>query len=301
MLNNIFFPLSLFRSFFQRFRYFTKGLGLFIPPHFNALLVRKKHGKLQFISLKNYENRNESTLNLILAADKIRKFDNFSWKVINTDDCYQGESYLNIPMLSYSVTPFDYERGVPDFIFDHWKQTGIDSYEVIQKILFSRARLLPATNKMGWRGAETHSARRNFIDLFDQLPDFDIEMITWDRSNPNQLNANNFMSLQDQQASWRFMIDVEGRGYSARLKLLLASGRVVFIQDRVHHEFFFKDLIPWVHYVPVKSDFSDLLTHLDRLLSNPELEKKIIDAALIFAMKNLTRDAAVSRFIEVFG
>ena len=93
------------------------------------------------------------------------------------------------------------------------------------------------TNMLGWRGANTHPSRIPLVALNDKAI-FDTEFIVWDRTNPNKLQASNFLSFEEQVARWRFLIDVEGNGYSARLKLLLRCPRVVFIQDRPHKEDF---------------------------------------------------------------
>jgi hypothetical protein len=73
---------------------------------------------------------------------------------------------------------------------------------------------------------------------FDDKTDFDCELIDWDRSDPNNLKAKNFVSFHDQIARWRYLIDIEGTGYSGRFKLLLSAPRLVFLQERPHKEDF---------------------------------------------------------------
>ena len=38
-----------------------------------------------------------------------------------------------------------------------------------------------------------------------------------------------FKTLAEQVARFRYLIDIQGKGYSSRLKLLLHSGRPIFI------------------------------------------------------------------------
>ena len=76
------------------------------------------------------------------------------------------------------------------------------------------------------------------------------------------------------------VIDIEGNGYSGRLKHLLWSHRPVLLIDRPHKEYFFKYLKEWIHYVPVKRDMSDLVEKTRWVLNNYEEAKKIADIYL---------------------
>jgi hypothetical protein len=53
--------------------------------------------------------------------------------------------------------------------------------------------------------------------------------------------------MEDQVATYRYMIDVEGAGYSGRFKMLLHTKRVVLLQDRPWREWFFDDIEPFRH------------------------------------------------------
>lgn len=58
---------------------------------------------------------------------------------------------------------------------------------------------------------------------------------------------------------YSILLDIEGGGYSARLKYLLLSNKPLLIVNRPYKEFFFKNLQEYVHYIPVKRDLSDLI------------------------------------------
>ena len=57
-----------------------------------------------------------------------------------------------------------------------------------------------------------------------------------------------------------------------RLPYLLAGGSLVLKQDSEYYEHFYHLLEPWVHYVPVKSDISDLDEKLQWAMDN---DKKV--------------------------
>lgn len=47
-----------------------------------------------------------------------------------------------------------------------------------------------------------------------------------------------------------------------RLPYLLVGDSVVLKQDSIYYEHFYNELQPWKHYIPVKSNLSDLLEKL---------------------------------------
>ncbi|MEW9835756.1 glycosyl transferase family 90 [Mesorhizobium marinum] len=105
--------------------------------------------------------------------------------------------------------------------------------------------------------------------------------------------------MEEQVAQYRYMIDVEGSGYSGRLKLLLHAGRAVLVIDRPYQDFYFGDLEPFRHYVPVSRYSSNLAEQVDWLRSNPAREKEIVGEAREFARARLTRRAAVEHWARL--
>ena len=52
---------------------------------------------------------------------------------------------------------------------------------------------------------------------------------------------------------------MSGNSVYTRFPYLLSGNSVVLKQDSGYYEHFYADLQPWVHYIPVKHDLSDLL------------------------------------------
>jgi hypothetical protein len=265
----------------------------------NSLMVRKCDGKLEFIGGQNYETRNQSTAKLIATADYVHSFNDFDWVLINTDDIDSDGIGINMPVYNYCTSTDDYSRVIPDFVFDSWPQTQLDDYDIKCKQISEFGNHPSETDLLGWRGAVTNANRSKLLSFTDNKS-FDIQSVAWNRSNPDRLTSNNFVSFEDGVRKWRYLIDVEGRGWSARLKLYLFSKRVLFIQDRPFKEWFFPQLISYDHYVPVKRDLSDLEEKLDMIRSNPDLEAYIINSSYEFAKNNLTRKHAIDRMANVF-
>jgi hypothetical protein len=57
---------------------------------------------------------------------------------------------------------------------------------------------------------------------------------------------------------YKYLVAVDGVVSAWRLAKQLVSGSVVLLQASPHREFFYKLLRPWVHYVPVDGELSDL-------------------------------------------
>ena len=87
---------------------------------------------------------------------------------------------------------------------------------------------------------------------------------------------------------FKYVVDLDGDGCSGRLSKLLGSGSLVLKPWEAGVPFFQSALIPWVHYVPVKTDLSDLIERIEWLQQNDDKAKAMADAASAFALKYLT-------------
>ncbi|KAF7312543.1 SPX domain-containing protein [Mycena indigotica] len=62
-------------------------------------------------------------------------------------------------------------------------------------------------------------------------------------------------------AHYKFILDVDGNGWSSRFKRLMNSGSLIF-KASGYPEWFTDRLAPWVHFIPIQNSFSDLLDAL---------------------------------------
>ncbi|KIL62815.1 glycosyltransferase family 90 protein [Amanita muscaria Koide BX008] len=56
---------------------------------------------------------------------------------------------------------------------------------------------------------------------------------------------------------YKYVIDVDGNGWSGRFKRLMTSHALIF-KSTVYPEWYMDRVAPWLHYVPIKVDLSDL-------------------------------------------
>jgi hypothetical protein len=105
------------------------------------------------------------------------------------------------------------------------------------------------------------------------------------------------ISMTDQSKRFKYVVYMEGAcGWADRLKLLLAAGFVVFLQETPCTEFFTPLLQPMVHYVPVRNDLGDLVERIRWARENDEEAREIAENAAEFAASLLSQ-RAIDRYI----
>jgi hypothetical protein len=264
-----------------------------------SFYVSKKDGKLIFEDLGGYETRNPSTFWCIQKADE-----KFNWKDFDKILIHTHDRGTNNDDYNYSK-PIDYDRTVPDFNFHSWPQVGIDDYEQFVKEIDESGLNAYKMNKVGWIGcSDTHIIRKKLLEIGDQHKElFDIFDMNWIRENKGniRLEGTRYISTPDLVKQYSMLIDIEGGGYSGRLKHLLWSHRPLLLVDRPHKEFFFQFLKGWVHYIPVKRDLSDLVEKTKWCLENYDKALMIADNAYRFSKLYLTRDACYDKWNDIIS
>ena len=251
-----------------------------------AIHVKKENGILNFEDFGGYESRNTSVIELIKLTDEKYNLPDFKTIFISTGDKYVKKNDMKaLAFSNYNTT----QNIIPDFVFFHWNEAKIYDYEKYVIDIFNIGFEQPQTNKIGWVGCVDMSPKRKtLINLSRQYAN-KIEAISM-----NWRTLTNYTSLFDQIKKWKYLVDIEGIGYSGRLKILLFSQRCIFVVDRVWKDITFKYIKPWEHYVPVNSDLSNLIEMYDYIQKNPEIEQKIIKNASEMAKKYLTRENALA-------
>ena len=93
-----------------------------------------------------------------------------------------------------------------------------------------------------------------------------------------------------EQATYKYIVNVQNNGFADRLWRLLALKVVVLQEMHAFREFFYDMLIPWVHYVPIKTDLSDLCEKIQWLRDNDEKAREIAENAHEFVREQLSLD-----------
>jgi len=71
---------------------------------------------------------------------------------------------------------------------------------------------------------------------------------------------------------YRAIVDVDGNSWSMRFGLLLCFSSVVIKVQPQHVDYFYPELVPWVHFIPVQADLSDLIRQVEYAVSDEHQE-----------------------------
>ena len=90
--------------------------------------------------------------------------------------------------------------------------------------------------------------------------------------------------------NYKYVANTHGNGneWSNRFRSLLATGALVFKQESTLYEFWEAGLQPWVHYVPVNANMSDLPEKLRWAVENDERAQTIAQNGQSFVRDNVT-------------
>jgi len=199
------------------------------------------------------------------------------------------------------------EKAIPCFSFVHWKQGNIDDYTKVCEKISKHGKTSYKFNKVFWIGFLSHPTRKLFMQKFINHPKVQASEcnIMWGhmhKDNPihdrPEIMKTNYVSLPD-HCEYKYLLDMQGGGYSARTKFLMHSRRPIFYQSRRLHEYWYWSLQPFVHYIPVKEDFSDFEQKLEWAELHPFECEKIAENAYEFAKNNLKREDAITRMKHI--
>lgn len=262
-----------------------------------SFCISKINGKLYFKNLDGYETRNPSTFWCIQKADEIYNWNDFNEITILTEDVEHNNNDY-----TYSKQN-NYNNLIPDFNFHSWPQVGISDYEQTVEEINNAGLYNYEINKVGWIGTiKNHRIREKLLEIgINNKELFDIFNMYWIKSQNIRLDSSQYISIPELVKKYSILIDIEGNGYSGRLKYLLWSHRPLLIVDRPHKEYFFEFLKEWEHYIPVKRDLSDLIEKTKWCLDNYCVALIIAENAFQFSKNYLTRNACYKQWNNIIS
>uniref|UniRef100_A0A8C5QUJ4 Protein O-glucosyltransferase 1 n=1 Tax=Leptobrachium leishanense TaxID=445787 RepID=A0A8C5QUJ4_9ANUR len=223
--------------------------------------------------------------------------------VINVRDYPQVPRWMTpvIPVFSFSKTS-DYQ----DIMYPAWTfweggpavwpiyPTGLGRWDLMREELSRAADLWPWENKIPrgyFRGSRTSPERDPLILLSRGEPGLvDAEYTknqAW-RSEKDTLGRPpaKEVPLVD-HCKYKYLFNFRGVAASFRLKHLFLCGSLVFHVGKDWQEFFYHRLEPWLHYIPVSQDLSDIRELLQFVTENDEEAKKIAERGRSFIAQHL--------------
>ena len=129
--------------------------------------------------------------------------------------------------------------------------------------------------------------RGRIMELAHDYPDLlDVGLFTSEEdysilSTQSWYQPKDYLSIEQQSSQFRFVIYAEGNcGWADRLKMLLTSGMLIILQETPCSEWYFALLKPFVHFVPVKNDWSNLIEMIHWAKNNDYKSRQIVSNAM---------------------
>lgn len=168
------------------------------------------------------------------------------------------------------------------------------SFEDIRDKIIAAGNLPPTVNKIGW--FHTHVPEESISVLLKKISDENKHLFDSIQVDSKDERFNHTLP---KEMRYRFLIDTCENSSSSHLKLLLFSKRPLLLIDRNYIEYYHNELKPFVHYIPVNMDLSDLLEKTQWMIDHYEESLEIAAAAFEFATTHFTKDKIIDRVYYV--
>lgn len=254
-----------------------------------------KHNRLVRIKIKN------NALTIIPQDQSLKELK--SYQIIhNVLEFLARNNYLPdtdfILSLQDYVVPEQTDAPLPIFTFAKDTSVAIEKHlilvpdwmnlrsraELMSRIQYANS-LYPWDKKQSylfWRGsvADSTGFRRALVAMTDTYPNL-ID------ARFSQNNPELYVS-EENHVPFRYQATIDGsRGTWERVVWQLQSNCLVFKHNSNHVQWFYKGIIPNVHYIPIQDEKS-LLSKMAWAEKNPDEANKIITQAMAFANEYLT-------------
>lgn len=255
-----------------------------------------------------YESRGKSVVSMTRAA-----FNRISPETVSTMKPFSAVFFLGDKTdhdlffsehypFSFSFSSY-HDALIPCFAFDRWVECGMDDYDNICKDMIDRSSAPPKDERLFWIGnCGTNKTRDVFCEMTQSDPTVcAVNIGRWhkvDGSEKLKTDTGKYVSIPE-HCDYKYLIDLQGAGWSARTKFLFHSGRPVFYQERKWNEYWFFWMQPFYHYIPVKEDLSDFKEKYEWAKQNSDHCNFIAQNALDFSKKHLKREDAIARYKSI--
>lgn len=107
---------------------------------------------------------------------------------------------------------------------------------------------------------------------------------------------NASMTMSAQVERYRYILSADGVGCADRLKMLLASSSAVMVQASPYREFWYSDLQPNVHFIPVDAAFGNLTAAVRRSEASHSSALRVVRSANAYVHRYMTPAATSCYF-----
>ncbi|XP_074890082.1 protein O-glucosyltransferase 1 isoform X3 [Buteo buteo] len=214
--------------------------------------------------------------------------------VINVRDYPQVPKWMKpiIPVFSFSKTPEYNDIMYPAWTF--WEggpavwpiyPTGLGRWDLMREDLRRSAEKWPWMKKISkgyFRGSRTSPERDPLILLSRETPELVDAEYTKNQAWKSEKDTLGKPPAKEiplvDHCKYKYLFNFRGVAASFRLKHLFLCGSLVFHVGEEWLEFFYPQLKPWVHYIPVRSDLSNVRELLQFVKENDAIAQEISES-----------------------
>jgi hypothetical protein len=231
-----------------------------------------------------------------------RNFENTESIPVLTNSATLGCSNA-FPIPSYQQV-FDARTDRYTGMFREYKSTymfGSKIRKVVWRGSLSTNDVAHVFDSIRWRLCETvHQSGSELFDVgLSRIPKHNHRA----EANLSQVGglAPTISPMAEFQRYWA-IIDMDGNSWSSRFGSLLCYNSVVIKVQPGYVDYFFYDLKPWTHYVPVRDDLSDLFQNAAFALDpeNEEIIKDIIASANQWCAERFSPSQLAHDMVDIF-
>ncbi|XP_023251123.1 protein O-glucosyltransferase 1 [Seriola lalandi dorsalis] len=223
--------------------------------------------------------------------------------VVNVRDYPQVPNWVQptLPVFSFSKTS-DYQ----DIMYPAWTfweggpavwpiyPTGLGRWDLMRDDLKKSAAQWPWKKKESrgfFRGSRTSPERDPLILLSREAPELVDAEYTKNQAWKSERDTLGRPPAKEiplvDHCKYKYLFNFRGVAASFRLKHLFLCGSLVFHVGDEWQEFFYPQLKPWVHYIPVKQDLSDVRELLQFVKENDAVAQEIATRGKDFILDHL--------------
>jgi len=110
------------------------------------------------------------------------------------------------------------------------------------------------------------------------------------------------ISPQESFQEFLAILDLDGNSWSSRFGTMLCYNSVIVKVEPRYVDYFYSDLVPWKHYVPVRDDLADL-EEVSDFLVNPEndgIVKAIVANANQWCAQRLVTNELAKDALDIY-
>jgi hypothetical protein len=270
----------------------------FNNPSHERISVEIKDGDLLINKGTGWADRNNSMERLLLSIKSKLDLSKDKKFVINTGDNPINEGDFPYTVLSNSTKEGYLDIPIPCFVYDHWQEAKIGSWQNIVDDLLVKGLQTPTINKAIWIGAPVAQKRVEafyYFNLYKDLTDF--WLMNWDEVR-NEIPDARYLSLTEMQ-DYKILYDIPGVGFSARTCYFFYTQRPVIKLWDGHIMWFNQYLTD--NSIIYAEDYDDMISYTEALLYDEDLYNEVVMNTLKIGQKYINKENALNYLTEVIN